>query len=121
MPPLVLVDHVNAKPMKSDDEIKSTSEDFSLKADITKIEKHELLTLPNQRYDQILEKCWHLNGVKFNDRQRFQGAVSDLSHLGCPRICENKNKLKTQGWSTRRCRSRADQVWVNSGIPGARC
>ena len=35
-------------------EIKSTSEDFSLEADVTKIEKHELLTLSNPRYNQIL-------------------------------------------------------------------
>ena len=70
-----LLDYINAKPTKTDVrniemllgtttrkvdifhiEIKSTSEDFSLEADITKIEKHELLTLSNPRYNQILEK-----------------------------------------------------------------
>ena len=50
-------------------EIKSTSEDFSLEADVTKIEKHELLTLSNPRYNQILEKYQHLNGVMvFKDK-----------------------------------------------------
>ena len=74
-----LLDYINAKPMKTDVrniemllgtttrkvdifhiEIKSTSEDFSLEADVTKIEMHELLTLSNPRYNQILEKYQHL-------------------------------------------------------------
>ena len=82
-----LLDYINAKPTKTDVrniemllgtttrkvdifhiEIKSTSEDFSLEANVTKIEKHELLTLFNPRYDQILEKYQHLNGVVFNDK-----------------------------------------------------
>ena len=82
-----LLDYINAKPTKTDVrniemllgtttrkldifhiEIKSTSEDFSLEADVTKIEKHELLTLSNPRYNQILEKYQHLNGVVFNDK-----------------------------------------------------
>ena len=82
-----LLDYINAKPTKTDVrniemllgtttrkvdifhiEIKSTSEDFSLEADVTKIEKHELLTLSNPRYNQILEKYQHLNRVVFNDK-----------------------------------------------------
>ena len=49
-------------------EIKSTSGEFSLEADVTKIDKHELLSLPNPRYEQILEKYQHLSGVVFNDK-----------------------------------------------------
>ena len=82
-----LLDYIYAKPTKTDVrniemllgtttrrvdifhiEIKSTSEDFSLEADVTKIEKHELLTLSNPRYNQILEKYQHLNGVVFIDK-----------------------------------------------------
>ena len=85
--PAGLLDYINAKPTKKDVrniemllgtttrkvdifhiEIKSTREDFSLEADVTKIEKHELLTLSNPRYNQILEKYQHLNGVVFNDK-----------------------------------------------------
>ena len=94
-----LLDYINAKPTKTDIgniemllgtttrkvdifhvEIKSTSEDFSLEADVTKIEKHELLTLSNPRYNQILEKYQHLNGGV--QRQRFQKANSNSSHSG---------------------------------------
>ncbi len=49
-------------------EIKSTSGEFSLEADVTKIDKHELLSLPNPRYEQILEKYQHLSGVVFNNK-----------------------------------------------------
>ncbi len=82
-----LLNHIQAKPTRSDVrniemllgtttrkvdifhiEIKSTSGEFSLEADVTKIDKHELLSLPNPRYEQILEQYQHLSGVVFNDK-----------------------------------------------------
>jgi hypothetical protein len=81
-----LLNHIKAEPTKSDIRdiemllgtttrkvdifhigIQSVNGDFSLEADVTKIDKQQLLSLPNPRYDEVLEKYQHLDGVMIED------------------------------------------------------
>ena len=81
-----LLNHIKAEPTKSDVRdiemllgtttrkvdifhigIQSVNGDFSLEADVTKIAKQQLLLLPNPRYDEVLEKYQHLDGVVIED------------------------------------------------------
>ena len=41
--------------------------DFKLSIEVTKVDRNELLTLPNPRYRETLAKFPHLNGVKMHD------------------------------------------------------
>ena len=41
--------------------------DFKLNIEVTKVDRNELLTLPNPRYRETLAKFPHLNGVKMLD------------------------------------------------------
>ena len=41
--------------------------DFKLNIEVTKVDRNELLTLPNPRYRETLAKFPHLNGVKMYD------------------------------------------------------
>ena len=45
----------------------SVSEDFEKEADVTKVEKPQLMMLDNPRYRKLLEKHPHLKGVTIND------------------------------------------------------
>lgn len=45
----------------------SVSEDLEKEADVTKVEKPQLMMLDNPRYRKLLEKHPHLKGVTMND------------------------------------------------------
>ncbi|XP_028416198.1 uncharacterized protein LOC114539993 [Dendronephthya gigantea] len=81
-----LLNHIKAKPTSSDIRniemllgtttrkldifqigIQSVDGDFSLEANLTKIDKQQLLLLPNPQYDQVLRKYQHLDGVVIKD------------------------------------------------------
>ena len=40
---------------------------FAFRMEASKVERYELLTLPNPRYQEIISKHQHLRGVKIND------------------------------------------------------
>ena len=89
-----LLGYINAKPTKTDVrnkgtttrkvdnfhiEIKSTSEDFSLEADVTKIEKHELLTLSKSHRDAL--RFYWLKDIHSNEIQTFRFTSSFRAYL----------------------------------------
>ena len=48
-------------------EVSNTQGTFNLKVDVTKVEKRELLSLPNPKYKEIINKFEHLRGVVIED------------------------------------------------------
>ena len=48
-------------------EVSNTQGTFNLKVDVTKVEKRELLSLPNPKYKEIISKFEHLRGVVIED------------------------------------------------------
>ena len=46
----------------------STSGDFCLNTEVTKVDKHQLLSLENPRYEQCLAKYAHLEGIEMEDQ-----------------------------------------------------
>lgn len=48
-------------------QISSLQSDFILETDVTKVNKAQLLSLENPRYQQVLERYDHLKGVKMDD------------------------------------------------------
>ena len=46
----------------------STSGDFCLNTEVTKVDKHQLLSLENPRYEQCLAKYAHLEGLEMGDQ-----------------------------------------------------
>ena len=48
-------------------EVSNTQGTFNLKVDVTKVEKKELLSLPNPKYKEIINKFEHLRGVVIED------------------------------------------------------
>lgn len=47
--------------------LRSVSRDLEMEADVTKVEKPQLMMLDNPRYRKLLEKHPHLKGVTIND------------------------------------------------------
>ena len=99
-------------------EIKSTNEAFSLEKGNKDREAWAVDTL-QPKVNQILEKYQHLNALVFNDKDSKEQLP--IHSIGRWWKCENKNKLETNGWCTRRSGRRDDQVWEDPGIPEARC
>ena len=50
-------------------QVSSTSGDFCLNTEVTKVDKHQLLSLENPRYEQCLAKYAHLEGIEMEDRE----------------------------------------------------
>ena len=48
-------------------EIKNEKETFSIKMDVSKVDRRELLTIPNPRYKEIIRSYPHLQGVVIHD------------------------------------------------------
>ena len=48
-------------------EVSNTQGTFNLKVDVTKVEKRELLSLPNPKYKEIISKFEHLRGAVIKD------------------------------------------------------
>ena len=48
-------------------EVSNTQGTFNLKVDVTKVQKKELLSLPNPKYEEIINKFEHLRGVVIED------------------------------------------------------
>ena len=49
-------------------QVSSTSGDFSLTTEVTKVDKNQLLFLENPRYEQCLTKYAHLKGIEMEDK-----------------------------------------------------
>ena len=49
-------------------EIESTNYDFKMKTNLIKVNKSELLSLDNPRYEELIHKYSHLKGVTITDR-----------------------------------------------------
>ena len=49
-------------------QVSSTSGDFCLNTEVTKVDKHQLLSLENPRYEQCLAKYAHLEGIEMEDQ-----------------------------------------------------
>ena len=81
-----LIDLINSKPIRRESKriemmlgsvnkvvsvhnlsINNLEGDFKLNIEVTKVDRNELLTLPNPRYRETLAKFPHLNGVKMYD------------------------------------------------------
>ena len=81
-----LIDLINSKPIRRESKpiemmlgsvnkvvrvhnlsINNPEGDFKLNIEVTKVDRNELLTLPNPRYRETLAKFPHLNGVKMHD------------------------------------------------------
>lgn len=50
-------------------QVSSTSGDFCLNTEVTKVDKNQLLTLENPRYEQCLAKYAHLKGIKMKNKE----------------------------------------------------
>ena len=50
-------------------QVSSTSGDFCLNTEVMKVDKNQLLTLENPRYEQCLAKYAHLKGIKMEDKE----------------------------------------------------
>ena len=48
-------------------EIDDISRDFQLKAEVNKVERETLLSLPNPNYESVLRQYQHLRDIKVND------------------------------------------------------
>ena len=49
-------------------QVSSTSGDFCLDTEVTKVDKNQLLSLENPRYEQCLTKYAHLKGIEMEDK-----------------------------------------------------
>ena len=49
-------------------EIESTNNDFKMETNLTKVDKSELLSLDNPRYEELIHQYSHLKGVTITDR-----------------------------------------------------
>ena len=49
-------------------QVSSTSGDFSLTTEVTKVDKNQLLSLENPRYEQCLTNYAHLKGIEMEDK-----------------------------------------------------
>ena len=49
-------------------QVSSTSGDFCLDTEVTKVDKNQLLSLENPRYEQCLAKYAHLRGIEMEDK-----------------------------------------------------
>ena len=49
-------------------QVSSTSGDFCLDTEVTKVDKNQLLSLENPRYEQCLAKYAHLKGIEMEDK-----------------------------------------------------
>ena len=50
-------------------QVSSTSGDFCLNTEVTKVDKNQLLSLENPRYQQCLAKYPHLKGIEMKDKE----------------------------------------------------
>ena len=78
----------------------SVSEDFEKLADVTKVEKPQLMMLDNPRYRKLLEKCPHLKGVTMNDtdeRPRLPVHII-LENSETPRISTREPQRVGREW-----------------------
>ena len=48
--------------------VSSTSGDFCLDTEVTKVDKNKLISLENPRYEQCLAKYVHLKGIEMEDK-----------------------------------------------------
>ena len=51
-------------------EINDGSGDFQFKAEVSKVEREILLSLPNPKYESVLRQHQHLQVIKMNDTDR---------------------------------------------------
>ena len=49
-------------------QVSSTSGDFCLNTEVTKVDKHQLLSLENPCYEQCLAKYAHLEGIEMEEQ-----------------------------------------------------
>ena len=78
----------------------SVSEDFEKEADVTKVEKPQLMMLDNPRYRTLLEKYPHLKGVTMNDtdeRPRLPVHII-LENSETPRISTREPQRVGREW-----------------------
>lgn len=91
--------------------IESTTKEFSMKAHLTKVDKSELLSLENPRYEELIAKYTHLKGVTMTDRDNKpklpihvvlgSGDYARIKTETRPRIgkdCEPIAELTKLGW-----------------------
>ena len=50
-------------------QVNSTSGDFCLNTEVTKVNKNQLFSLENPRYEQCVAKYAHLKGIKMEDKE----------------------------------------------------
>ena len=67
--------------------------DFKFNIEVTKVDRNELLTLPNSRYRETLAKFPHLNGVKMHDNDEKPELPVRLI-LGASEYARIKTKTK---------------------------
>lgn len=69
----------------------STSDYFCLNTEVTKVDKNQLLSLENPRYEQSLAKYAHLKGIEMEDKDS-----KDILPVHLILIASDFMKIKTE-------------------------
>ena len=73
--------HVTTKKIKIFDvEISDLQEQFSLRAEVSEIEKSTLLTVTNPNFQEICQNFKHLKGIKMNDTDLKKSVACSPNH-----------------------------------------
>ena len=80
--------------------IKSATGDFEMEADVTKVDKPQLMTVENPRYKSLLEKHPHLKGVIMDDTDHKPRLPVHLilGNSECPRISTSEPQRVGREW-----------------------
>ena len=80
--------------------IKSATGDFEMEADVTKVDKPQLMTVENPRYKSLLEKHPHLKGVIMDetDHKPRLPVHLILGNSECPRISTSEPQRVGREW-----------------------
>ena len=95
-------------------EASNTKRTFSLKVDVTKVEKGKLLSLPYPKYKETISKFEHFRGIVIEDTDEKEELPVHMI-IGTSELSKIKTH-KTKGRKTGRTRSRTYSVWVNDDV-----
>ena len=72
-------------------QVSSTSGDFCLDTEVTKVDKNQLISLENPRYEQCVAKYAHLKGIEMEDKDS-----KDIMPVHLILGASNYAKIKTE-------------------------
>ena len=75
-------------------EVTDVKDSFVLKTEVTRVERSNLLSLPNPKYNETIKRFEHLKGVTMDDTDEKE-RTSDSFNLRSKRLCEDQNAFPT--------------------------